>query len=226
MPPLPSVPNVTKSLFFFNDVDGHVAQIHLFHRYTGSAPTVTDCTAFATQLAGQMHTLFATANFSPNATFQQVQTIDLSSPAGASGADTNATIGGGAAAETAQNCALVNMHIHRRYRGGKPKAFMPFLSRVAVNNEYQLTVTAQGNVLSTFNNMCIAGVVTLPFTSGATTWQTACNVSYYQGFTNYTKPSGRESSKPTLRINPLVDDVYAITVPFQLHTQRRRLLPS
>lgn len=79
----------------------------------------------------------------------------------------------------------------------------------------------QSSLASNFAAFIAACVLAPPASMGTVTH---VNVSYFDGFTNKTFPSGRVKPVPTLRATPLVDTVLAYTANPKVASQRRRNL--
>jgi hypothetical protein len=220
MAPLPNVPNVLKiQLQHEVSADADVLD-RIYAQYTGSAPTVTNLNTYAATIAASWATHLAPL-MSTAGHLLGVTVTDLSSSSAAQGATAVTTAGSRAGSfMTAQVAALVNFHISRRYRGGKPRVYMPMgvagdlVSAQAWNTAF---VTAMTTGWSTF----IGAII--PATVGGATVNQQVNVSYFNGFTVVTSPTtGRSKNVPTPRVSPLVDQVNSFTVSTIPASQRRR----
>jgi hypothetical protein len=109
------------------------------------------------QLADSIRASWAT-NFSPlcaNAVhFNQVVCTDIGSTTPVVGTNTTVAPGtsGAGVIENSSLCALVNMHINARYRGGHPRSYLPLGYTTAQLNESQWTVGFQGQVATGIAN--------------------------------------------------------------------------
>ncbi|MBA0087123.1 MAG: hypothetical protein HRJ53_19235 [Acidobacteria bacterium Pan2503] len=121
---------------------------------------------------------------------------------------------------TANDCALVNLHIARRYRGGKPRQYWPFGVITDLNNTKNWNTsfqTAVNNAMIALNSAAIA----MAWTGGNIA--APVNVSYYHGFTVVTNPiTGRARNVPKLKATPDVDTITGQSCNQRVATQRRR----
>jgi hypothetical protein len=124
-------------------------------------------------------------------------------------------LGGGTA-------ALLDFHIQRRYRGGKPRQYLPAGVTTDLANAQQWSTTFTGN-LATAWNAWINQLVAAP--PAGTSLLNVVNVSYYKGFTTHTGPTGRVSNISTVRPAVIIDDVSSMTVDPRIASQRRRNRP-
>ena len=151
----------------------------IFYSYTdASAPSTADLntlctnvrTAWSTNLAGQL---------SSDGVLEKVICDDLASASGNQGTNTTTAAGTRAGHYFDQMQAVViNFRIATRYRGGKPKVFLPFgivtdaeTGNLWANAFVTGLTTAWGNFTTALNGL-VAGGITLG---------TQQNVSYYKG---------------------------------------------
>jgi hypothetical protein len=117
---------------------------------------------------------------------------------------------------------MIQFNIARRYRGGKPKIFLPAGVAADISN----TNTWGSTFLATANTdwAAFAAAVLAAGWTGAGTL-THVNVSYYTGFTVVTNPvTHRARNVPTLRGAPVVDTVISYAAEVDIASQRRRNL--
>lgn len=228
MPPLPAVPNVAAvRLSIENQVTLHTSIIRHFYQWTGGVSSTADMQALATAVYNAWATQFITADHNADSILIGATAEDLSSgsaPVGSHITPTNG--GGGSKALAAQACAQINWGIDRRYRGGKPKTFVPELNDVTTNDDHSFTTSFVGHMNSLANNLAGGSGSVLTASYPSITGLHMVNVSYFHGFTNVTLPSGRQKAKPQVRAVPLVDVITRFACKGTLATQRRRLLPS
>jgi hypothetical protein len=152
-----------------------------------------------------------------------VTATDLSDPAGPFSSHAQITAGtrsGGFL--PASTCVLYNMQIKRRYRGGKPRIYVPAGTQPDLSNA-QTWATAFLNQV----NGALANLIGAGFTS-ISTWSTTSelvNVSYYHQVLvgpPPTPPVYVEQVRETPQIDPIVSRAAVSTVG----TQRRRLRPG
>lgn len=218
VPPLPASPCLRVRLDFLNE-DGFDAGSRFFLSYAGAAPTPGNCAT----IAGDIATAWASdmaALSNTGWTLTEIDVLDIASHTGASGQWTGShagTAGGGnLPASAATN---VEFGIARRYRGGKPRMFLPAPGTDALNTAAQWTTAYQTAV-----NTGVAAFFTAveAISVGAVGALGHVNVSYYQGFTNHTNTSGRERAVPTYRDVALVDVVNGYSAKLMIGSQRRR----
>jgi hypothetical protein len=220
VPALPPVPSVLR-LQFIHSIDAIVnAYVHAYYRYSGTAPTTTDLGNLCGAIGGVW--VSNCAPVTPIATvLTSVTAIDLSSPTAAEGSSSFSHAGTRTGAPlTANDCALVNLHIGRRYRGGKPRQYWPFGVNTDLANPTQWTTAFQTAVTNAINGQH-AGILGLTWPGGSIA--AAMNVSYYTGFKVVTDPvTGRARNVPTPRTSPLQDQISAFSCNIKVGTQRRR----
>lgn len=208
MAPLPPAPNALRvNLNYGIGTDANVLNtIHFV--YSGSAPAAADCVSFATTVHNAFNSDLL-SHLSDNSTLNTVEVIDISSSTGHFGVNSTPLTGGRTGNSLpASNCALVNFQIARRYRGGKPRVYLPLFSSSDISGPsgwLSASVSAlQGHWVSFIS--AISGA-----TSGATTIGAHSNVSYYSG--------------KALRGTPLVEPIVASVVNPIPGSQRRRNRP-
>ena len=218
-PPLPDVPCVRVRLDY-NLASAGEGGNRFYLRYTGSAPTAANCAALAAAIGSAWGT-----NIAPltpvNYSLGEVDVLDIASSSGLSGQDTTVHSGTRSGSYLpASVCTNVEFNIARRYRGGKPRWFIPpgvqadLVSQDAWSASYIASV-ASGNAAFW------AAVEALSI--GAMGSLKHVNLSYYKGFTNITNSSGRERAVPTYRPTALHDDIVSYSVKAVVGSQRRRV---
>jgi hypothetical protein len=152
--------------------------------------------------------------------FKGSDAVDLASATGNSGVAT-ATHEGTRGSEFVPDdaCVIVNFKIGRRYRGGKPKIFLPPGDATDIQTSNQWTSAYSGAVSSAWTTFMAA---VLADTYGSMVLQDNASISYYEGFTAFKEPSGRYRNIPTPRTTPLVDLITGHTVSQLIGSQRRR----
>lgn len=219
MPSLPVVPNVVRVQLHWKDDADLAVYTDLHFRYSGTAPSAADALVLATALytdAAGMCVLL-----DDNSALTGVRVTDLSSSTGGDAtysANTNGTNGhdilpGGV-------CALVNFHISRRYRGGKPRAYLPLGNASDLVSRQAWTGTFVTDVNTDYGNFQTAAIGT---TGGGTTLTQQVSVSYYSGFTVVVSGiTHRARNVPTLRATPVVDQIISFAASARPGSQRRR----
>lgn len=219
MPALPDVPNVLRADLQWT-VGGDLDVItRLFFRYSGGPPSSADAVSLAASIYGDAAAMKAL--WESGTDLIGVKVTDLSSATGGVGEHAQTTSGTGATASMPGSVAvLVNYLITRRYRGGKPRSYLPFGSEadIATRQSWVGTfVTAVDSALSTFFGAVIGTV------GGGTTITAHVNVSYYEGFTVVVNPiTHRSKNVSNPRTTPLVDTILSWTVSSRPGSQRRR----
>lgn len=222
MPALPPVPNVIKADFFYTIGSDLRALNRLFIGYTGGIPSSADVAT----LAGDLYTIWAAeiAHYMCDVNvFTGCEVTDLSSALGHQATHAANTNGSLTSTPLPANVAgLGSMKIGRRYRGGKPRTYLPVGDQAQVLTPQTWQSTFVSNMQASLN----ATITDIAATAAGTTSLTnLVNVSYYSGFTVVTNPStGRARNVPKLRTTPLVDPVLSWTFEVTQASQRRRLL--
>lgn len=219
MPPLPNVTGVVRTTFKFTLGSDTDVLNRLFHSYTGTPPTVSQLVNWADLIGTAFHTRF-NSYLSNQMTLSEVEAVDLASTSGAIGifpttlafADSNPPLAAGSALR-------IGFTVARRYRGGHPAWYMAGLLQNMLNNVQTFTSGA----LTTYGaqwGLFTGDVAGININSSPPTGQV--NVSYFQGFTNVTYPSGRTKAVPKLRTTPVVDPIISYTLNPNVASQRRR----
>lgn len=216
--PLPDVPCVRVKLDY-QDVSGFDAGSRFFLSYSGSAPTGANCTT----LAGDVATAWA-ANIAPLVTaewsLKEVDVLDIATNSGFSGQATPSDAGTRTGPTLPLQCATnVEYNISRRYRGGKPRMFLPPGAEADLVNQSHY----DGTYVTAVNTGITAFFAALEALSiGAMGTLAHVNLSYYSGFRNVTNSSGRERAVPVYRPTALHDVVSGYSCKALVGSQRRR----
>lgn len=217
-PPLPADPTLRIKLDY-NDSANNLMGSRFYLTYAGSAPTGANCIAIADAIEAAW-----VANLAPivNAEFAlaEVDVLDIATYTGLSGQWTGNQNGTESGALIPASVATnVEFGISRRYRGGKPRMFIPPPGQDKLQNGANWTaafLTSATTAVEGFFTACEAISV------GAVGTLQHVNLSYYQGFTNHTSTSGRERAVPTYRTTALVDKITGYFVKATVGSQRRR----
>lgn len=223
MPPLPNVPNVIRcDLHWQVGVDAN-ALSRFYFSYTGSAPSSANLNSLCTSVRNAWTTDLQSFYNATGGLLRVVMT-DLSSDSGAQGTDLTAVSGTRSGNDLPNATAVLFNHvIARRYRGGKPRSYIPFLTTSDLTTGVWTTSVA--NSLQAAFTSFIAAVIGA--SAGSTTIEAHVNVSFYNGFTSVQNPvTKRYRNVPTIRSSPLVDTITATTVNPKPGNQRRRALHS
>jgi hypothetical protein len=220
MPALPSVPNVLRvQLHWTIGIDA--AAITTFHwGYSGGPPSATEALTIATQVSTAAAANLTT-HISPERSLTAVRVTDLASPSGADATYTHTTVGtGNGAAMVGATCVVANGHIGRRYRGGKPRVYLPMGGTSDLSNDQ-----TWGAAFITAVNTSVAAFVTAlnGYVAGSTTLTVPTNVSYYSGVNPaVTLPSGRVKQSSKLRAAAVTDVITSFSASARPGSQRRR----
>jgi hypothetical protein len=216
--PLPDIPCVRVEMSGVDDTANDWG-IRFFLSYAGTAPTGANCTT----LAGDVEAAWA-ADIAPlqhpTVLLTEVDVLDIATDTGLSG-QWNGSLAGSATGNILpiQVAMDVEYGIARRYRGGKPRTYLPIgtYNDLADQGHWDASfVTATNTAVTSFFTAIQALVV------GAMGALTHVSLSYYKGFTNITNSSGRERAVPTYRPVALHDNVTGYAAKVVLGSQKRR----
>jgi hypothetical protein len=193
---------------------------HFYLGFTGGPPTAAALTTFA----GTVWTDWTAGPFgNAGATVTITECIvqDISSATGAEGVHTGNQVGAAAGGQLpAGTCANINFAVARRYRGGKPKMYLPYGTDTNLATP-QTWVATWINNLATQVSSLISSVSGAPPTGCTITGQV--NVSYYEGYWQSQDSKGNPKIKPNYRTgNAKVDPVVGTTGSVVIGSQRRR----
>lgn len=224
MPARPPVPQVVQIVTEFTLGEDLRVINRFFQKYSTAGPlSDAGAIAWATACATSWNTHLAPST-AAECTLTGVTITDLSSDLGVEDTVLVSHPGTGAGSGVTAGVAwVVKCHIARRYRGGHPRQYMAGLPISALADPQSMTpatAAALATDYASFRTDTAAGAPT------ALQPATDVNVSYFQGFTNHTFPSGRVRPIPNLRSTPLVDQIAAFSVNPHLASQRRRNLQS
>jgi hypothetical protein len=193
---------------------------HFYIGYTGGPPTAAMLTTYAGTLWSQW-----TTDMMPQAgtwvTLTEVLLQDISTATGAQGAHTGSVAGTAAGAVLpAGTCANLNFTVARRYRGGKPKIFLPYGTDTNLATPQTWSPTWIQNLATQFTSVVAAFVGGAP--SGFTGTE-QLNVSYYESYFTHTNSKGHTIYSPLYRSpTAKTDPIVAVTGSPTVGSQRRR----
>lgn len=220
--PPPASPCVRAQLVYHH-VEGTEAGSRFFLSYSGAAPSPANCVTLANDIVTAWGADIASL-VAPDWTLQSVDVLDIATSGGASGISTSTADGSRSGdALPFQVATNVQYEIARRYRGGKPKMYLPpgvwtdTLTGATWQNAY---VAAVQSGVPAFFAAIEADTV------GSMGTLAHVNLSYYSGFKNIINSSGRERAVPTYRTAALLDTVTGYLVHAELASQRRRRLAT
>jgi hypothetical protein len=117
---------------------------------------------------------------------------------------------------------LQNFTVARRYRGGKPRIYLP----VGTSATLQNASTWTSGFVTSMNAAWASASTFIPAAApSGTTITGQVSVSYYKDFTVFIGSTGRARNISTLRTGgPVIDSITAATVNAKPASQRRRNL--
>lgn len=220
MPALPNVPGVLKFRVTWNvEGDSSAETIH-YVTYTGGPPSSAQCVTMGNAFVAAVNST-ALAVMSDSSSCGNCQVTDLASSTGGQGTSTTAgTVGTrGTALLPAGAAVLVNHQIARRYRGGKPRSYMPW----GISSDLQTTGLWTTGAVTAFNAAWAALVAAVLAGGSGCTLTAFANVSYYSGFTaRENMGTGRWRNVPNVRATALVNAFSGSSVSTHVGSQRRR----
>lgn len=220
--PLPASPCIRVRLDYTN-ADGSLASSRFNLSYSGAAPTAGNCETLAGDIATAWNTDLAEI-VSGNWTLTEVDVLDIATDSGLFGTAAVSHEGSySGAAIVSQVANNVEFDIGRRYRGGKPRMFIPPPSVGALQDSAHWTST-----FITLSNTQVAAFFTAvaALSVGSVGTLGHVNLSYYQGFKNVTNSSGRTRAAPTYRPLALLDPITGYATKGVLGSQRRRRIAT
>jgi len=217
-PPLPASPCIRVRLNY-TQTDGLKGGNRLFFTYAGSAPTAANCAAIADALATAWSSDIAPI-VCEDWDLSEIDVLDIATNSGLSGQWTGSEGGSRSGVSLPAQCATnIEFNIARRYRGGKPRVFLPPPTTGDLLNPSTWTggFTTAANTGWT-NFVTAAEAIDV----GAVGALQHVNLSYYEGFTNIMNSSGRERAVPTYRTTAKVDTISGYSVKSEIGSQKRR----
>jgi hypothetical protein len=187
--------------------------------YSGSAPSPGDCQSLAASIRSEWgNSLNQLVN--PDSALTSVDVIDIASNKGNSGQDNTTVVGIRTGPPMpAQTCTNVEFGIANRYRGGKPRMYLPPPADTDQLDQAHWTPA----FITLSNDQCTAFFQALAQLSiGSLGTLRHVNLSYYHGFENVTNSSGRTHAAPTYRPTALHDPVNNYITKAVIGSQKRR----
>jgi len=217
-PPLPASPCVRVRLGYTASAGTEMGS-RFYLSYSGAAPTAANCLTLATDIATAQGTHLAPYCYQL-ISLTEVDVLDIATDSGAHGTYAASNAGGLSGGTLTANAAVnVEYDIARRYRGGKPRMFLPPPDDSALASIDKYSNTFVGNVNTAFAAF-MSQIEAL--TIGSMGTLAHVNLSYYQGFKNITNSSGRERAVPTYRTSALLDTITGYATKAVIGSQRRR----
>lgn len=223
MPALPPVPGVLRVDFNLAIGGLATALVRTHWAYVGGPPSAADCVS----IANSIQAAYA-AHILPHSTQQggieSVTVVDLNTLTGAQGTSTTGfQVGAGGTGQISRGTSvLLNYHVARRYRGGKPRSYWPWGAASDINALGDWGNPSPANWLAGYTAFASAVAAV---TAGTTNVGTQRNVSYFSGYTlGPAQPGGFRKKQLALRAGgPLQEPITGVTVAFKPGTQRRRV---
>lgn len=219
VPPPPAQPCMRVRLDF-QTASGTDMGSRFFLQYAGGAPSAANCASIATSIAAFWATRLSQLCYQLTS-LVEVDVEDIATNLGAFGSVAVSHPGQMSAGSLVNQAAVnVEFDITRRYRGGKPRMFLPAPDGTALASQDKWSQAFIGTV-----NAEVAGFFSdiEALNVGSVGALEHVNLSYYQGFTNVTNSSGRTRAAPKYR-SPvaLVDKVTGYACKAVVGSQRRR----
>ncbi len=219
MTALPNVPKCVRlDIHYAQDADPNIMN-RLHFSYSGTlnaADAATWLTAMNTALKS-----FVAAQLNSQLSLFLMELTDLTSNTAPQVSNSSGQVGGDGNPGLSAGVALVvSYELARRYRGGKPRTYIPGCAAGWLTNPSQWNPTQLNNVVTAWGTFLTACQTTPGGTAIGTI--NLVNISYYSGFINHTYPSGRVKAIPQLRATPLVDNIIAYRGNSAPASQRRR----
>jgi hypothetical protein len=187
--------------------------------YSGSAPTGANCTTLASDIAAAWASNIA-AVVDNQWALEEVDVLDIATDSGLSGQWTGSNAGSLSGASCQGSVATnIEFGIARRYRGGKPRMFLPPPTAAELESLVTWSPAFIGDA-NTAAEGFFAAIAALDV--GAVGTLAHVNLSYYQGFTNITNSSGRERAVPTYRSAAKLDPITGYSTKAVIGSQKRR----
>lgn len=221
MTALPAVPNVAQLILRWILGTTDHAQTRLWVACSGTPLSSGAVSTWASAISSAaVSDLVPYLNDSNS--LDEIEITDMSSalgvrvvlPVGHAGVVTSSPLPAGVAVN-------VQYQISRRYRGGKPRSYLPLFSAADLLNPNEWSPTSRSNLVSAYGAFLAHVISDAPASVGASH---LANVSYYEGFTNeaYGTPV-KYRRVPTLRAaGPVVDPILSWTIDSRPSSQRRR----
>lgn len=217
-PPLPDVPCVRVHLDYTSGIPTELGN-RIYLSYGGSAPTGANCITLATDIAAAWASHIAAVVDGAYA-LTEVDVIDIATDSGLSGQWTGSNAGSlSGVSLPAQTATNVEFGIARRYRGGKPRMYLPPGVDASLDGVVDWSSAFVGDV-NTAVEAFFAEIEALSI--GAMGTLTHVNLTYYKGFHNIVNSSGRERAVPTYRATALHDDITGYFCKPKISSQRKR----
>lgn len=219
MATLPTVSNVLKVVLDWNVEGDSMGQTVHHFGYTGAAPSAANCATMAASAVSTAETAFQ-GLVGNSVGVGMARVTDLSSMSGGDATGGTSWVGTRGTSLLAPGTAAVVRHsIARRYRGGKPRTYLP----AGISSDVATTGFWTNTFIGALDTAWGSWVSAMEGAGAGVTITNLVNVSYYSGYTlGPAGPGGYRKKIPTPRGTPLVDQVLGHTVNKVIGSQRRR----
>lgn len=205
---MPALPDANKILKVqFTGLYGVAPWANVMHlRYSGTAPTNSECNDIADDLQG-IYMLNFGAWLSSDVSLEETIVTDLTSSTASVGtfSGTSSATGANASNMSAGVAIALSWKIHRRYRGGHPRTYLLGMEADNLVDVQHFTGAYVANVLA--GAQAFLGDVNA-YTQGAVDPFELGSLSYYTG--------------GALRVTPVFDPFLDVSVDTRVDSQRRR----
>jgi len=221
VPTPPPVAEVLRVAVGFSIGTDLTARYRFFVQYSGTAPTDAVCAAIAAAVETDFVTPFL-GYCGPWITFTSVDVVDLTGPSAGAAEITFSHAGSRAGVALPAGVAfLLNFGIARRYRGGKPRVYLP----VGADGDVATSQTWAGGFVTLIEGQWATSMAAFSGTVfTGTTIGSQVNVPLYHSFTSHQNPvTLRWRNIPSYAVGPIVPDVItSVTGNPKFGSQRRR----
>ncbi len=223
MTPLPATPTGVVRFQLLHEIGTDLKIRPRFElAYTGGPPVTADLAVLAGLVRVAWGAHLASLMTSASGLFGVIA-IDLANPSTPAGED-NVFVGGSASGtqQPVNVCVLLNKQIARRYRGAKPKGFLPYGTDTDIAN----TTSWSTGFVTAVNTQWAAFIAALlGEVAAGTTLGGEVSVSYFAGKALNPNPTSRLRYISTQRAVPLVSPITGYSCSVVFGSQRRRLRP-
>jgi len=218
-PPLPASPCLRIGLDYTNTSDTSKAGSRFFLSYEGAAPTPGNCATIAGDIAAAWASHIS-ALVSTQWHLTEVDVLDIATYSGASGSWEGSNAGSNGTTPPPANCAInVEFDIARRYRGGKPRMFLP---PGDISDTTDAGHWSTGFITSVNTDFAAFMAAVEAISVGAVGVLAHVNLRYYSGFKNIENSSGRMRAVPQYLPAATLDTIQAYSAKVLVGSQRRR----
>lgn len=222
MPSLPNVAKVVRCDWHFSLGSDNNAQVRAFFQYGGALSQADAATWVGSMATAWVNRMIP--NQTNNLSLLSTVLTDLTGPAAAQAISSTTATGAIADSVVPAGTALViKRRVGRRFRGGHPRMYIPALSNGNLATAQTWAAAFLTTMVTAYNNLVSDILNAVPVAAAPAS---EVQVSYFQGFTNKTFPSGRTRPVPSPRPAAVVDLVLSHSANSKVASQRRRNLQS